>query len=188
MNKIFLNIILLGFISLFLSFSKKPSEDEIINNYIDNYKELAVVEMHRSGVPASITLAQALHESSNGFSKLATEANNHFGIKCKSYWVGNTYYHKDDDFDKSGNLLESCFRSYDSVMDSYVDNSNFLMLTSHYAPLFNNERTDYKAWAYGLKSCGYATDIRYSEKLISKIEKYNLHQYDLWENPYSKID
>lgn len=187
MNKLFLNITFLGCIMISLCFSKKPSEDEVVNSYIDLYKELAVVEMHRSGIPASITLAQALHESSNGFSKLATNANNHFGIKCKNYWVGLTYYHKDDDFDKQGNLLESCFRSYNSVMDSYVDHSNFLMLTSHYAPLFNNERTDYKAWAYGLKSCGYATDISYSQKLISKIEKYNLSQYDTWENPYKSI-
>jgi flagellum-specific peptidoglycan hydrolase FlgJ len=180
-------IILLSFVSL-TSFDNKPNEDELVNSYIDLYKELAVIEMYRSGIPASITLAQALHESSNGFSKLATEANNHFGIKCKSYWVGNTYYHKDDDYDDSGKLLESCFRSYSSVMDSYVDHSNFLTTTSHYAPLFNYEKQDYKSWAQGLKSCGYATDTKYAEKLIAKIEKYKLHQFDLWENPYKAIN
>ncbi|MBK8698660.1 MAG: glucosaminidase domain-containing protein [Saprospiraceae bacterium] len=163
-----------------------PSEDRAAYDYIEQYKDLAVVEMHRSGIPASIILAQALHESNYGMSKLALEANNHFGIKCKSYWVGKTYYYKDDDF-KNGQLIESCFRSYGSALESYVDHSNFLMSTRHYMPLFDRDHTDYKAWAYGLKECGYATDARYSEKLISKIEQYDLNQYDAWENPYRSI-
>ncbi len=160
-----------------------PYEDELAQNYIDSYKELAVVEMHRSGIPASIILAQGLHESNYGLSKLATSANNHFGIKCKAYWVGNTYYHKDDDFNE-GKLIESCFRSYNSAIESYVDHSNFLMNTKHYSNLFNYEKTDYKSWAYGLKDSGYATDENYPQKLIDKIEKYYLNQYDFWESPY----
>jgi flagellum-specific peptidoglycan hydrolase FlgJ len=157
------------------------------SDYITNYKELAVVEMYRTGIPASITLAQGLHESHYGTSKLAKEANNHFGIKCKSYWTGKTYYHKDDDFNKKGQLVESCFRAYGSDIDSYIDRSNFLMQTERYSPLFENERTDYVAWAYGLKYCGYATDEEYSQKLITKIEKYNLQIYDTSEDPFRQL-
>lgn len=157
------------------------------SEYITNYKELAVVEMYRTGIPASITLAQGLHESHYGTSKLAKEANNHFGIKCKSYWTGKTYYHKDDDFNKKGQLVESCFRAYGSDIDSYIDRSNFLMQTERYSSLFENERTDYIAWAYGLKYCGYATDEGYSQKLISKIEKYNLQIYDTSEDPFRQL-
>jgi flagellum-specific peptidoglycan hydrolase FlgJ len=162
----------------------RPLEDELAENYIDTYKELAVVEMHRSGIPASIILAQGLHESNYGMSKLATKANNHFGIKCKTYWVGKTYYHKDDDYSNEGKLLESCFRSYGTALESYVDHSNFLMFTKHYASLFNNDKSAYREWAYGLQESGYATDPNYAEKLISKIEKYYLNQYDAWESPY----
>jgi flagellum-specific peptidoglycan hydrolase FlgJ len=183
MYLIFKTNLLIAIVFLSSSFCR-PIEDELAQDYIDNYKELAVVEMHRSGIPASIILAQGLHESNYGLSKLATDANNHFGIKCKAYWVGKTYYHKDDDFNKAGKLLESCFRSYSTALESYVDHSNFLMLTKHYSNLFNYDKTDYKAWAYGLKESGYATDIAYSEKLIEKIEKYYLNQYDYWESPY----
>ena len=154
--------------------------------YLNNYKEIAVAEMYRTGIPASIKLAQGMHESAYGKSSLAEEANNHFGIKCKSYWKGSTYYHKDDDY-KNGQLIKSCFRSYDSDLDSYVDHSNFLKYTAHYAHLFNLERTDYKAWARGLKSSGYATDKMYAEKIIRKIEKYNLHVFDHSPNPFEPI-
>jgi len=147
--------------------------------YIDQYKDLAIHEMQRSGVPASITLAQALVESQYGTSDLAVQANNHFGIKCKSYWTGSTYYHKDDDRNKAGQLIESCFRSYHSVMDSYVDHSNFLRHQPWYEELFTYKTTDYKSWAIGLKKCGYATDKRYAEKLIQKIERFGLFQYDI---------
>lgn len=157
--------------------------DKAALNYVDIYKELAVVEMHRSGVPASITLAQALHESGMGSSPLAVRANNHFGIKCKSYWVGKTYNHRDDDYDNNGNLIKSCFRAYDSVLDSYVDHSNFLMQSAHYQELFTYDKTDYKRWAYGLKNCGYATDPAYAIKLIDKIEKYHLYLYDTYSDP-----
>jgi len=156
-------------------------------SYIDQYKDIAVAEMYRSGIPASIILAQGIHESANGHSRLAKESNNHFGIKCKSYWKGQTYYHKDDDYDNQGNLTDSCFRAYNEVIDSYIDHSNFLMYTAHYSVLFQYDRTDYVAWANGLKSCGYATDKAYAQKLIDKINLYNLHHFDLWQNPFELI-
>ena len=133
------------------------------------------------------TIAQALHESNYGKSPLATKANNHFGIKCKTYWNGSTYYHKDDDLDKKGKLIDSCFRAYDRVHDSYIDHSNFLKHTAHYQHLFNLGSRDYVGWAHGLKSSGYATDPQYAEKLIRYIEKYNLHELDNVENPYNRL-
>lgn len=148
--------------------------------YINQYKDMAVIEMHRSGIPASITLAQALVESRYGTSKLALQANNHFGIKCKSYWKGIAYYHKDDDYDKNGKLIKSCFRAYDSVIDSYVDHSNFLMQTPWYQELFSYAKTDYLNWAHGLKKCGYATNPKYATMLIKKIEDFQLYQYDTY--------
>ncbi|MEM9547496.1 MAG: glucosaminidase domain-containing protein, partial [Bacteroidota bacterium] len=141
---------LILFALICISFVKNPL-DEATSDYIEKYKDLAVIEMHRSGIPASITLAQALHESQTGVSDLALNANNHFGIKCKSYWTGKTYQHKDDDYDREGNLISSCFRSYDSVIDSYVDHTNFLVQTAHYSELFNYTKTDYFNWAHGLK-------------------------------------
>lgn len=168
---------------IIINFSFSNSPEREVWNYVEEYKDLAVAEMYRTGIPASITLAQGLHESNYGQSRLATEANNHFGIKCKSYWVGQTFYHKDDDY-KDGKLMESCFRSYKSALESYVDHSNFLLTTKHYQSLFDIDKTDYKNWAHGLKKCGYATDPHYAEKLIKKIEKYYLAQYDYWENPF----
>lgn len=165
----------------------KPEISEATLSYIDQYKDLAVAEMYRSGIPASIILAQGILESSNGNSRLATGSNNHFGIKCKSYWKGKTYYHKDDDFDDKGKLTDSCFRAYETVIDSYVDHSNFLMYTAHYSVLFQYDRTDYFNWATGLKSCGYATDKAYAQKLIDKIELYDLHSFDLWQNPFELL-
>lgn len=165
-----------------MSFTNNPW-DEATSNYVETYKDLAIVEMHRSGIPASITLAQALHESQTGISELAINANNHFGIKCKSYWVGKTYKHEDDDYDNNGNLIESCFRSYDSSIDSYIDHTNFLTQSAHYSELFNYDKADYFMWAHGLKKCGYATDPNYANKLIQKIEKYQLYIYDSYSNP-----
>jgi flagellum-specific peptidoglycan hydrolase FlgJ len=167
---------------VFWSFEATP--DRAVLDYIENYKELAVVEMYRTGIPASITLAQGLHESQYGTSPLAVKANNHFGIKCKNYWTGKTYYHKDDDYNQKGQLTESCFRAYDSDIDSYIDRSNFLMQTERYKVLFNYDKTDYVKWAHGLRLCGYATDLEYSQKLIDKIEKYNLNVYDTYEDPF----
>ena len=176
----YITLLIFSILSLFIS--ENPDE-AAANAYVEKYKDLAVVEMHRSGIPASITLAQGLHESGVGSSDLAIFANNHFGIKCKSYWKGQTYNHKDDDLDENGNLIKSCFRSYESVIDSYVDHSNFLTQSAHYAELFNYDKTDYKRWAFGLKNCGYATDTQYAFKLIDKIEKYQLYIYDTYKNP-----
>lgn len=164
---------------IFFSFSVP---EEIAISYIDLYKDLAVAEMHRTGIPASIILAQAMHESQCGRSELAINSNNHFGIKCKSYWKGESYYHVDDDY-RNGELIKSCFRSYNTIIDSYVDHSNFLKYSSNYFTLFQFDKTDYKSWAEGLQKCGYATDPKYAEKLISKIEQFNLQSFDQWEDP-----
>jgi len=174
------------FVILLLPFAyNSPDIDKI--QYIEKYKELAIAEMYRTGVPASITLAQGLHESAAGKSDLAKEANNHFGIKCKSYWQGETYFHKDDDLDIQGRLIKSCFRSYDDVVESFVDHSNFLLETTHYAPLFILEKNDFVSWAWGLKQCGYATDVNYAVKLITTINKFELSKYDQAINPWNSI-
>jgi len=173
-----LNFILVLFIN-----GNVNSDDYYAELYLNNYKDIAVAEMHRTGIPASIKLAQGMHESAYGKSSLAKNANNHFGIKCKSYWTGRTFYHKDDDY-KKGKLIDSCFRSYGSDLDSYVDHSNFLSNTAHYANLFELSKYDYQAWAKGLKASGYATDAKYAEKIIRKIEKYNLDVFDHSPNPF----
>jgi len=159
------------------------SPEMVTTSYIEQYRDLAVVEMHRSGVPASITLAQAIIETNSGQSDLATKANNHFGIKCKRTWNGDTYYHKDDDLDSSGKLVPSCFRAYDTVIDSYADHSNFLRTKENYIALFLLDRKDYKNWAWGLKNSGYATNPNYAKMIIRIIEKYNLNIYDHSPNP-----
>ena len=146
-------------------------------NYIERYFALAVSEMDRSGIPASIILAQGILESNNGNSRLARNSNNHFGIKCKSYWTGDKYYHYDDDFDQNGKLIQSCFRSYNSVKDSYKDHSNFLLQSTRYANLFLLDK-NYKKWSHGLKRSGYATDPKYAEKLIKVIERNKLYEFD----------
>lgn len=144
--------------------------------------------MYRTKIPASITMAQALHESNKGTSALATSANNHFGIKCKKYWKGGTYYHEDDDLDERGKLIESCFRSYDAAIDSYVDHSNFLKYGGNYQGLFMLSPKDHIGWAYGLKRAGYATDPLYAEKLIKIIKEYGLERLDHAENPYKRLN
>lgn len=151
--------------------------------YIEQFKWIAVEEMQRTGIPASIKMAQALHESQSGRSELALNANNHFGIKCKANWNGETYQYKDDDKDNTGNLVFSCFRSYATAMESYYDHSDFLKYRPRYKELFDLPKTDYKAWANGLKKCGYATDPNYPDRLIRIIEKYNL---DLLDQPVVK--
>jgi len=164
---------------LFMLFVYSVDVDHLkTQTYIEDHKDLAVVEMHRKGIPASIKLAQAILESGSGTSSFALSTNNHFGIKCKSYWKGNTYYHHDDDYNDNGELMKSCFRSYERVSDSYVDHSNFISGRSHYAPLFFLEREDYKGWARGLQKYGYATDSQYAKKLISIIEREKLYHYD----------
>lgn len=150
-------------------------------DYIDKYSRAAVLSMDRIGVPASIVLAQGVIESAAGTSELATSANNHFGIKCSGNWNGKTYKKKDDDRDKDGNLIESCFRSYASVEESFVDHGQFLRdprKSTRYGFLFNLDRTDYKAWARGLQSAGYASAPDYADKLINMIERYKLYEFD----------
>lgn len=138
--------------------------------YIDKYYQIAVREMYRSGVPASITLAQGLLESGAGKSRLASQGNNHFGIKCHN-WKGKSMKVDDD-------APKECFRVYDSAEESFRDHSDFLRYWDRYKFLFEYDRTDYKAWAYGLKKAGYATDPAYPAKLIKLIEDYGLQKYD----------
>ena len=140
-------------------------------SYIEKYSDLAVEEMYRAGVPASITLAQGLLESGNGLSELAVKGNNHFGIKCHNTWTGAKVYHDDD---RKG----ECFRKYDNPEESFRDHSDFLRYRDRYKFLFDYEPTDYKSWAYGLKAAGYATDPKYPEKLIRLIEEHELYLYD----------
>lgn len=144
----------------------------VIQAYIDKYKEIAMAEMVRTGVPASITLAQGIHETSAGTSDLVLKSNNHFGIKCKTEWEGEKVYHDDD-------ARGECFRKYDDPAISYHDHSDFLRNRPYYASLFNLDPTDYEAWAYGLKKAGYATNPRYPEILIKLIRDYNLQDYTL---------
>ncbi len=139
--------------------------------YLNTYSALAVSEMKRTGIPASITLAQGMLESNYGRSRLATQGNNHFGIKCHSSWTGNKIYHDD-------NRKGECFRAYPSVAESYRDHSDFLVSGSRYRDLFRLGSTDYKGWAHGLKRAGYATDPNYAGLLIRKIEEYRLWVYD----------
>ena len=139
--------------------------------YIARYSELAVQEMLRSCVPASITLAQGILESGAGLSKLATEGNNHFGIKCHKGWTGRSMKMDDD-------KRNECFRVYDSPEQSFRDHSDFLRYRDRYKFLFDLDRTDYEGWAYGLKQAGYATDPKYPSKLIKYIEDYNLSRFD----------
>ena len=141
-------------------------------NYIDTYSSIAIQEMMRTGVPASITLAQGILESGSGLSTLAVNGNNHFGIKCHKGWTGDTMYMDDD---RRG----ECFRVYNSVEESFRDHSDFLRYRDRYKFLFDLERTDYKGWATGLKKAGYATDPKYATKLIKYIEDYNLSRFDI---------
>jgi flagellum-specific peptidoglycan hydrolase FlgJ len=166
--------------------SPKEAMKPHVVTYIETYKYVAIDEMVRSGIPASIIMAQAIIESNGGVSGLARESNNHFGIKCKDYWTGSAHYHPDDDRDAKGNLIPSCFRKYDSVYASYADHSDFLMNTPHYRFLFAYDRTDYELWAKGLQLCGYASDPGYADKLIRTVRLYNLHELDYYTVQYVK--
>ncbi len=159
----------------------KPDPDKkyTLQEYVNLFKDIAVREMDRSGIPASITLAQGIHESGCGNSRLAKEANNHFGIKCHKGWTGGTFYQWDDDPD------QSCFRVYDNAEASYIDHTEFLKGRKHYEFLFEYDKTDYVRWAKGLKKAGYATDTKYPDKLIGTIERHQLHVYDLLMAPIS---
>ena len=139
--------------------------------YIETYKDVAIREMKEHGIPASITLAQGLLETGSGNSALAREAKNHFGIKCHKGWEGDTYYMDDDEENE-------CFRKYDNVDDSFRDHSLFLVNRPRYAALFDLEITDYEGWAKGLKAAGYATNPKYAQLLIDRINLYDLSKYD----------
>ncbi len=140
-------------------------------DYMNKYSTLAVSEMRRTGIPASITLAQGMLESNYGRSTLATKGNNHFGIKCHNDWRGEKIYYDD-------NRRGECFRSYSTAEDSYRDHSDFLTTGSRYKDLFRLSSTDYKGWAHGLRKAGYATDPKYATLLINKIDDYGLHVFD----------
>ena len=167
MKRIFITIVLA--IMLQSAFAQAMTAEQ----YIQQYKDLAIAEMQRSGVPAAITLAQGLLETENGNSVLVKFANNHFGIKCKENWTGGRYSHDDD-------LPGECFRVYKDAAASYKDHSEFLRTRPNYASLFRLDPTNYKAWAYGLKKAGYATNPKYPLILISNIEQYNLEQYTVY--------
>ena len=156
----------------FCVFTAANAQTISIEEYIDLYKEIAMKEMIRTGVPASITLAQGIVETENGNSKLVKKSNNHFGIKCKETWTGPSVSHDDD-------APGECFRVYNNAIESYIDHSNFLRTRKHYNFLFDLNPEDYKAWAYGLKKAGYATNPAYPALLIKYIEKYNLNEYSL---------
>jgi LysM repeat protein len=163
------------FLLLLLSFSKMKAQDAYdvrAKNYVSQYSDLAIEEQRRSGVPAAITLAQGIHETSGGQSELADNANNHFGIKCRSDWTGQTYSYTDD-------RPHECFRKYDRVLDSYRDHSDYLANSPRYASLFKLAVTDYTNWAKGLKNLGYATNPRYAQILIKLVEDYGLQEFTL---------
>ena len=159
--------------------SKKRSLAERVDRYVKTYAEVAQQEMKSYDIPASITLAQGILESGMGDSRLATQANNHFGIKCHKEWQGQRIYHDDD---KKG----ECFRVYKDPRTSYRDHSLFLTSRSRYDFLFDLKKDDYKGWAKGLKKAGYATDPEYPDKLISLIERYRLDRYDLSKKKLKK--
>ena len=149
-----------------------------VHDYVNSYKDLAISEMNRTGIPASITLAQGIIESDCGHSTLAREANNHFGIKCHDDWTGPTFKHND-------NRRNECFRKYRKPEESFYDHSDFLKSVSRYSFLFNINSTDYKAWAHGLKKAGYATNPDYANMLIHTIEENNLWYFDRGYNSLS---
>jgi LysM repeat protein len=174
-RKVFRIIVFSLFASLFACKVYRPvvstSSDEVVAGYIDKYKDLAVSEMKRTGIPASITIAQGMIESDYGRSRLALEANNHFGIKCHDDWTGPSIRHDDD-------RRKECFRKYRRPEDSFYDHSDFLTSGSRYDFLFDLDPTDYKGWARGLKKAGYATNPGYADMLIRNIEANELFHYD----------
>lgn len=157
--------------------------------YVNAFESLAQDEMKRSGVPASIKLAQAILESKSGQSQLAQEANNHFGIKCDRNWPGLTAYKNDDEFDDEGKPVLSCFRRYNTAAESYADHSRFLKNPKkqyRYGFLFKLDKTDYVGWAAGLDSAGYSPVDNYGAKLINIIERYRLYEIDTAVLPAAK--
>lgn len=165
------------------SSSRTVVTNDIVSNYVLEYKDVAMGNMKKYGIPASIILAQGILESGAGRGDLAVSANNHFGIKCHADWVGDSVRHDDDS-------SQECFRKYDKVAESYKDHALFLTGKGRYASLFELDKDDYEAWAKGLRKAGYATDPRYPDKLISYIERYSLAQYDaqVLGKKYNKIE
>jgi LysM repeat protein len=163
-------ILLLGFLFSIAcpAFSQEAPNENIVK-YIEQYAALAVKEMERTGVPASIKIAQGIHETNAGKSDLVLQSNNHFGIKCKSSWTGDKVYHNDD-------AEGECFRKYEDAKASYLDHSDYLKSQPRYAFLFDYDANDYAAWAWGLKKAGYATNPIYAQTLIKYIEAYQLNE------------
>jgi flagellum-specific peptidoglycan hydrolase FlgJ len=153
------------------STSRTVVTNDIVGNYVLQYKDIAMSNMKTYGIPSSIILAQGILESGAGRGDLAVTANNHFGIKCHSDWTGDSVKHDDDS-------SQECFRKYNKVSESYRDHALFLKGKGRYASLFELDKDDYKSWAKGLRKAGYATDPKYPDKLISYIERYDLAQYD----------
>lgn len=167
--------------SLLITVSSKAQSSyaDQVNAYVNKWKDVAIAEMNRSGIPASISLAQGIIESGAGGSPLAVDANNHFGIKCHADWTGDTYHFDDD-------KPEECFRKYKDASQSWDDHTDFLMTHSRYADCFKHKPDDYKGWAYALKAAGYATNPQYPQLLIKAVEDYNLHQYDMSANDWAQ--
>ena len=163
--------LLLSVLLVFTFTLARAQSPQVIAAYIDRYKAVAIEELKQYGIPASITLAQGIHESSCGNSPLATNANNHFGIKCHDGWTGKTYRHDDD-------KPQECFRVYNTPEESFRDHSDFLKTRSRYANLFTLQPGDYHGWARGLKADGYATNPKYPDIIIKLIDDYNLTQFD----------
>lgn len=155
-----------------VSTSKTTVYTDVIFAYVNEFKNIAKSNMKDYGIPASIILAQGILESGAGRGDLAKRSNNHFGIKCHTGWEGEKVYHDDD-------AEQECFRKYKDPAESYKDHALFLTGRSRYSSLFKLDKDDYEAWAKGLRKAGYATDPQYPEKLITYIERYNLHQYDM---------
>lgn len=156
---------------------RNPGLNQNTLEYIKEYNDIAILKMLEYKIPASITLAQGILESSSGLSRLAVKGNNHFGIKCHRSWTGKGIYHDDD-------ARQECFRHYDHPLESFNDHSLFLTERKRYAGLFDLKPTDYKGWARGLKKAGYATDPRYPKKLITLIEAYELYEYDRFDQSF----
>ena len=167
--KIFSTILLLMILPLL-----SIAQNKVTKDYVEKYKGIAIREMKRTGIPASITLAQGILESASGESNLAKQFNNHFGIKCKTEWTGPKTYQNDD-------TKNECFRVYPNADSSYRDHSNFLKNRPYYASLFELDPVDDTAWAYGLKKAGYATERDYPQRLLKIIDDYELAQYNFPE-------
>lgn len=170
MKRLTFTLLMLGFLGALFG---QPVSDNVVRNYVTNYKDMAVQEMREFKVPASITLAQAIYSTKAGTNRVAREANNHFGIMCHTNeWVGDTFYETED------HSSDHCYRKYADVENSYRDHSLFLSRRPRYSFLFELPVTDYRSWARGLKEAGYSGNPRYADTLISIIEKYGLSQYD----------